>query len=539
MVAGTPVNVVVTATPAPAAVPDTLVILASTTPPGFDPDIWGGKSWEKVLLNVYDMATEYQMVKPEDIGLKPGVGVDKVAKVNGKGDEGLTGALFESWEVSPDGQTITLHVRKGEKSFWGHQMTADSWIWRIQRAYGLNQVGAFAFTVAGITGPQDVVKVDDMTVKMHTPNGPSPIFFKVMSIPFMNAFDLEQLKADGCITTADPWATKCLQTSDYGFGAYHVVEYTPGTQVKFDANPYYWKGKPFFKHVIVREVDESANILAMMVDGEGHFTNDLTIAEKYAFVGGKGEATYVGLPESNWHLALYVDRLWGAFKNADCYRAFGYAIPYEQIRDAAYKGFGVIAHEIVPPMYGASVDVGDSPYKYDIDKAKALWKSGNCPNSFTMTMDTEHPEWEDVATLIRAEFEKLGVNVLFQKQPANVISAKQGQGVYEVTFEESTAFTADAGYALWLNWDINSFYNFQQWKDAASKECTALIDKSLTIPDGPARNDILHQAQKIAVDQGGMMYILWTGYHNAANKHLQGVYWWPTGEIHWYDLSWK
>jgi peptide/nickel transport system substrate-binding protein len=519
----------------PVVKPDTLIILAASLTPGFDTDVWGGKAEEQVIMNVYDMMFDYQIVQPADIGLLPGPGVTGVAKVNGVGDQGMVGAAFESWKISDDGQTITLKVRQGEKSYWGNQMTADDFIWRVQRAFALNQVGAFGFTVMGITGPQDVTKIDDMTVQMHTPKGPSPIFFKVGAIPFMNTFDVKAMKAAGVLTDKDPWGTEALKTSDWGYGAYHVVEYVPGSHVKYVANPNYWKGEPAFKNVIVQEVPESANRLALMIAGDAHWTTDLTIAEKYALVGGKGEATYVGMPESNWHLAFYVSRAQGAFVNADCYQALGYAIPYEKIRDNAYKGFGKIAQELVPPVYGETVDVGGCKYHYDIEKARELWKQGNCPNKFTMTMDTEHPEWEDVGILIRTEFEKLGVEAVIDKEPQAVISTKQTAKALEFSFEESTAFVADAGYALWLNWDKASPFNYQGWNN---DQASALIDQSLAMIGSPERDKILFEVQKIACDEGGMMYVLWTGYHNAASKHLGGVIWYPTNQIHWDDVYW-
>jgi len=540
IVEGQVVEKIVTATPASeeaSPAPDTLVVLLPATPPGFDPDVWGGKFWEMALVNVYDSVMDYEMVSEEEIGIPKGTGIGGVAKVNGMGDEGIVGNFFESWEISPDGQTVTLHVRNGLKSYWGHQATADDWLWRVQRAFALKDVGQFQLQVMGITGPEDVKKIDDMTIEMHTPRGPSPIFFKGLCVPVLFGVDIDEMKKEGLLTEEDPWGTEAFKKGDFGFGADHVAEFVPGSHVKFVANPYYWKGEPTFKTVIMREVPESSNRFAMVVNGEAHLTEELSLVQKNELRAGLGEAVLLGLPDTNFMLNIFAQRSTGPFAKKECFQALGYAVPYEDIHRLAYMGFGRVMHEAIPRMFGPNVNLDALPYSYDPDKAAELWKAGNCPSSFRLMYDAVIPEWEDIAILLRTEFAKFGVDVILDKQAEGTVTANLSKHDFDAVIEwSSAAFVADVGYGAWLYWHKDSFANFQAWYD---DETSAKIDQSMLMLPGPERTALLHEVQVKLLAEGGKLPVLNTGWQIAANKHLHGFYWYSTQKIRWFDLTWE
>jgi peptide/nickel transport system substrate-binding protein len=72
--------------------------------------------------------------------------------------------LAESFEVSDDGLSITLHMRQDVKFHNGREMTADDIIWSIDRARDQeigHHVGDYFTTCTGAT------KVDDYTVQVN------------------------------------------------------------------------------------------------------------------------------------------------------------------------------------------------------------------------------------------------------------------------------------------------------------------------------------------------------------------------------------
>jgi peptide/nickel transport system substrate-binding protein len=542
VVAGTPETVIITATPEPREepppeeeAPDTLIVVTAETPPTLDPDYYAGISWVRFIGQVYEPVLDYEQVSEAGVGIPEGTDVASVAKINGQGDEGIVGNFFESWEISEDGQTYIMHVREGYKSYYGDQATADDWIWRVERAFATHDMGEFQVMISGITGPEDVKKIDDMTVEIRTPKGPSPIFFKALCVQVVTAIDVDRLREEGWITADDPWANEAMKHHNFGFGPWHVVEFTPGEQLVFEANPNYYKPL-FFKKVILREVPESGNRLAMLVAGEAHITQELTLVQLEELRGGKGEARLVDLPmASEWHNCI-TNVTWGTFSNVQCFQALGYAMPYEEIQRTAFHGFGQIAHTVMAPMFGATINTQYHPYRHDIEKARELWEAGNCPDTWTLSFSSDVPHHEDVAVLIRTEFDKLGVDVVLDKLPTSVLYQKTAEGSIEAFVEESSAFVADAGYAAWLNWHCDSFGNQTQFCD---DELSAKIDSTMSMRPSPERNKILWDIQEEIMDRGGRIFILWPGWHVGAHKHIQGVSWHSDNFFHWKDLYWE
>jgi peptide/nickel transport system substrate-binding protein len=516
--------------------PDTLVVVTAETPPTLDPDYWAGNSWLRVIGQVYEGVVEYEVVSESELGIPEGTDMAGVSDTTGAGgDDGIVGIFFESWEISEDGQTYTMHIREGYKSYYGDQATADDWIWRVERAFATHDMGEFQVAISGITGPEDVKKIDDMTVEIRTPEGPSPIFFKALTVQDVCAIDVDRLREEGWLTEDDPWGHEAMKHHDFGFGPWHAVEFTPGEEVVFEANPYYFRPLGF-KKVIYREVPESGNRLAMLVAGEAHVCEELSLVQLEELRGGKGEARLVDLPLSTQVLRMYMNQDWGTFANLDCFHALAYAIPYEEIQRTAFLGFGMIGHSVCSPILGATANTEYQPYYYDIDKAKELWEAGSCPDTWTLTFSSDVPHHEDVGILMRTEFAKLGVDVVLNKQPTAALYQKVAERSLEAVIDESCAFVADGGYCTWLNWHKDSFGNEQVWID---EEISADIDRAMIMPAGAERNKLLWEIQEVLIDRGGRLHLLWPGWHLGANKHVKGFVWYYDNVTRWKDLYWE
>jgi peptide/nickel transport system substrate-binding protein len=500
-----------------------------------DPDAWAGQPWEKVLANVYDPIFTFKLLAPEELGIENAIRLDGVANLYAPLDEGVEGLFFNSWEISPDFKTFTLHVNPDLESTRGNPATAEDWVWREQRGWAtVGSAQQFLINVAGTPDISDIKAIDDMTVQMYAPNGSGVFFFKILTVIENMAIDVKGLRDDGCITDDDPWATKCLAHQDYGFGPYTITEFTPGSQIVMEANPNY--PRPLaFKRVIYREVPESSQRLALLVAGEADLSDEQTLVEEKSLLEGSGEASYAGMNQGSKWAALWMARQFGAFATDDCVRAAGYAIPYEQVHQVAFEGFGAIAHEAIAPLYGTNTNSQDWPYSYDPEKAAQLWESGNCPASFTLSWDSAITEFQALGTIIKSEFAKFGVDVVLDPLPSSAFTSRENNYTMEAFLEEQSAFVPDAGYAVWLCWHKDSFANFEQFKD---DEVSAWIDQVMLLRDGPERQKILYDVQKAIMDRGGKHNILWLGYHLAANKHLAGLTWYPDSMIRYRDLKW-
>ena len=114
----------------------TLVMAMSATPKGFDPDIWVPGQIE-AAVNLYEGLTRS--------GTRTGA--------NGKPEvdpSKIEPHLAESWTVSPDGKTYLFKLRKGVRSPFGNELTAQDIVWTYEKSAVQKRTGQFMRTAARI-----------------------------------------------------------------------------------------------------------------------------------------------------------------------------------------------------------------------------------------------------------------------------------------------------------------------------------------------------------------------------------------------------
>ncbi|MNF67583.1 Periplasmic dipeptide transport protein precursor [compost metagenome] len=160
--------------------------------------------------------------------------------------------LAERWDISADGLTYTFHLRRGVKFQSTEYFTpsrdfnADDVLWSFQRQFdpqhpwhAKTSVGFPYFEAMGfkqLLGRID--KLDDATVRF-TLTRPEAPFLRDMAMGFTSVYSAEyaeQLLKAG--KTAD------LNSKPIGTGPFILTRYNKDAQVRYRANPDYYKGKP-------------------------------------------------------------------------------------------------------------------------------------------------------------------------------------------------------------------------------------------------------------------------------------------------------
>ncbi|TDJ77891.1 ABC transporter substrate-binding protein [Pseudomonas putida] len=161
-------------------------------------------------------------------------------------------ALAERWEISPDGLTYTFHLREGVKFHTTDYFTptrdfnADDVLWSLNRQFDPTHpwhdkasVGYPYFeSMAFKDLLKSVAKTDDHTVVI-TLTRPEAPFLRDMAMAFTSIYSAEygdQLLKAG--RTAD------LNSKPIGTGPFIFQRYSKDAQVRFKANPDYFRGKP-------------------------------------------------------------------------------------------------------------------------------------------------------------------------------------------------------------------------------------------------------------------------------------------------------
>src|SRR4051794_32266066 len=90
--------------------------------------------------------------------------------------------LAESWDVSPDGKTVTFRLRAGAKFHDGSPVTAEDVRWSIERALTVKSA-AGVMAVGALKSGEQLKAVDDRTFQVTLP-APNRFAVLVFTIPF-------------------------------------------------------------------------------------------------------------------------------------------------------------------------------------------------------------------------------------------------------------------------------------------------------------------------------------------------------------------
>jgi peptide/nickel transport system substrate-binding protein len=324
--------------------------------------------------------------------------------------------LAESWELAPDGKSVTFHLRKNAKFHDGTSVTAKDVKWSFDRAVAVGGFPAIQMGASEMKSADQFVVVDNYTFRVDFPR-PNKLILPNLAVPIAKVVNSTLAKKHA--TAKDPWAVEWVGKHDCGGGAYMVETWKPGNEIvfkRFDA----WKSGPlpYFHRVISRQIPSAGTRRALLEKGDADLSFNLP-PKDFSELVKEGKLTVIGTPVDSE--LLYIDMLTTKppFDNVKVRRAVAYAIPYDDILHTALfdRGKG---------MFGGSGDPTTpdwpqpSPYKTDLAKAKALLTEAGFPNGFKTTLSYDvstSATREPIALLVRDSLGKIGIDVSIEKIP--------------------------------------------------------------------------------------------------------------------------
>jgi ABC-type transport system substrate-binding protein len=155
--------------------PDILLIAVPGTPSSLDLEQALTADAELVLANVHEGDLFTYRLRPDPVG---DVMVADVARGD---DRAVDGLLARRWRRDPKGGTVTVRLRRGIRSPFGHVFTAADYVWSWRRRFAHCGIGRYTAIVAGIESPDCVEALDQWTVRFTVPVN-SPIFFRLLAV---------------------------------------------------------------------------------------------------------------------------------------------------------------------------------------------------------------------------------------------------------------------------------------------------------------------------------------------------------------------
>jgi peptide/nickel transport system substrate-binding protein len=322
----------------------------------------------------------------------------------------VVGVLAKSWQVSPDGLTITFHLRRGVKWQDGRPFTAQDCLFTYRFMTDPKTLTPYR---GNWTPIQSVVAPDDYTLKV-TMKKP---YAKAIIIWMMGMLPKHLLEG------RDPRKTS-LARQPVGTGPFRFVSWKSDQEIIVAANKDYWEGRPYLDRVVTRIIPDTATMFmelkALNID-----SMDLTPLQwqrqtntpffkknfkKYKYLAFM--YTYLGF---NLRSDLFKDRR--------VRKAIAYAVNTRQIIAGVLLGLGA---PTAGPYKPGTWPYNDKlkPYPYDPAKAARLldaagWKKGRDgrrykdgrPFEFTLITNLGNESRKNTALIIQHQLKKIGITM--------------------------------------------------------------------------------------------------------------------------------
>jgi peptide/nickel transport system substrate-binding protein len=225
-------------------------------------------------------------------------------------------------------------------------------------------------------------------------------------------------------------------------GPYKIKSWVPGgDEFVVEANPQYW-AKPAVAQIRFLAIPDPATRVVALAQGTIDYAFDLPAAVARAQLSNK--KLFRGIPvqlQGTFTLDFNLRTMTAgkAWRDVRVRQALSYAIDRKQIGDVAFFG------DVKP---GCSITWASNPLgtcampngiSQDLVKAKSLLADAGYANGFDINLTVfNRPGWADAASLIAADWKKIGVNATVIPQADAVGSAAQSSGDFQVQFSGAT-----------------------------------------------------------------------------------------------------
>jgi peptide/nickel transport system substrate-binding protein len=434
---------------------DVLVVLMESGPNSLDIHGVGtnrpayGTSW-----NVYDRLLSYGSKK-----LKDGTPSYDYST--------LKPELATSWEVAPDGLSVTFKLRKDAKFHDGTPVTADDVKWSFDRAVTVGGFPTFQMKAGSLEKPEQFVVVDPNTFKISLLRK-DKMTLPDLAVPVAVVINSKLAKAHA--TDKDPWALDWLKNNEAGGGAYKLASWKPGQETTYDRFDE-WKSGPLpkIKRVIVKEVPSASAQLALLKRGDADLTYGIAPKDAQTMKEAGLKVITTPIENATWYVGMNVTK--PPFDNVKVRQAVAYAVPYDKIMDSVLYGRGIKLYGAAEPV--PKDDTWPQPHAYNTNlaKAKQLMAEAGLSGGIetTLSLDQGYAAiGEPLAVLLQESLAQIGIKATINKIPgANWRAALLKKDMPIIINTMSGWLNYPEYFFFWSYHGQNAVFNTMSYKNPA------------------------------------------------------------------------
>lgn len=366
---------------------------ASPTPSANQPQ-YGGTLTILTDGGITTFGAPWEASPPLTITKVPYVSLEALLKTDDQGN--FQPSLAQSWDIAPDGSSVTFHLRQGVKFQDGTDFNADAVKYNFT-AWPAGSSGAVA-----LSDISSIDVIDPYTIKLNLKH------FDISLLYSLANGDAGLIVSP---TAAQKPATPDTQAVEHmvGTGPFKLTDWARddhATFVKWDG---YWQpGRPYLDGVKIINIADNVTKLLAFQSGVGQFVeplngNDVTTLQSKGYTIGHGTLGFVFLMVPDGADAN------SPFAKLQVREALEYAIDKVSMVKALFQGQDSPAYEqalSTDPFYAP----GLQPRTYDPAKAKQLLAEAGYPNGFKTVLHTDIRGNKDLYVAVQGYLQKVGID---------------------------------------------------------------------------------------------------------------------------------
>jgi peptide/nickel transport system substrate-binding protein len=394
-----------------------------------------------------------------------------------------------------------------------------------------NSKGNGSFMASMLGTRLDHIKVESPQVVSFYFEKQTPLILRLHCNLAAPIFD--QAKMKQMATADDPWSTNFLKSNSTGFGPYKLGQIVRGQQCVFKSRDDYYRDKPYFDTVVMREVHSSATRLSLLQGGAVDIAQFLAPRE-YLALKSSSVATFDAVPAS-YALWLELNAKMPPFDNVLVRQAMNYLLPRDQIIKTIYYDLASKQTACIPQIY-PMVDFSFFNCGKNIEKVKDLLKRAGLEGDFktTISYDAGDPVLEPISLIYQISLRRVGIEAVLDKLPAGVFYDNVSRRQKPIIFHIDSPRTPDPGYATSLYFVSKSFINYGNY---ANPDVDTLIQKGMETLDDARRKVNYTEVQKTVMHDAPWGFLVYPKYAFGRKKGLKGFTYYTSCNLRLQDFG--
>jgi peptide/nickel transport system substrate-binding protein len=310
----------------------------------------------------------------------------------------VSGGVAQSWTVSNNSSTVTLHIRPNMVFSNGAPVTSTD----VMDSLNNTKKSPLRSSLSAIAS--------------MTPTDPDTLVVQ-LNRPTAGDFLWAMTYIDGMVYPASTIATAA--TSPIGAGPFMLKSYQPGSSIELVKNPKYWDSAAYpLGAVDFVEVGTGPQAVSAITSG----AVDMISLDPQQYTEVKHDPSIgTAITQSYDYTVLETRNNAAPFNNVGVRAALEYAINRAAINKVVYAGVGRPAYQPFPPNSpGYNKSVGNK-YVYDPKKAKAMLAAAGFTKAIPIQLMVPSGDttFQRLATIIQSEMDASGFQVSIQLIPGS------------------------------------------------------------------------------------------------------------------------